>query len=125
MGSVAGGEREVLETFSRLPARCRAAQSRRVDGGAGAASPRPSSTTAAGLLKHLALVEHNWFVRVLGQPPSVLPGPEISFAVGEEETVAGLITAHEAACARSRESTAGYPLDHVVPHEWPGSTATG
>ncbi|WP_408907641.1 mycothiol transferase [Streptomyces albidoflavus] len=85
----------------------------------------PSSTTAAGLLKHLALVEHNWFVRVLGQPPSVLPGPEISFAVGEEETVAGLITAHEAASARSRESTAGYPLDHVVPHEWPGSTATG
>ncbi|WP_371797494.1 mycothiol transferase [Streptomyces albidoflavus] len=67
----------------------------------------PSSTTAAGLLKHLALVEHNWFVRVLGQPPSVLPGPEISFAVGEEETVAGLITAYEAACARHGRARPG------------------
>ncbi|MBZ2406825.1 DinB family protein [Streptomyces sp. L06] len=116
-GCVAGGEREVLETFldfQRGVVRRKAAglteehaRQRHV----------PSSTTVAGLLKHLALVEHNWFVRILAQRPSVLPGPELSFAVGEEETVAGLIAAYGAACARSRESAAGYPLDHVVPHE--------
>lgn len=123
MGSVAGGEREVLETFLDYQ---RGVVRRKATGLTEEQARRrhvPSSTTVAGLLKHLALVEHNWFVRVLGQLPSVLPDPEVSFAVGEEETVPGLIAAYEAACARSRESAAKYPLDHVVPHEWLGQVS--
>ncbi|MGW5390305.1 DinB family protein [Streptomyces koyangensis] len=117
MGSVAGGEREVLETFLDF---LRGVVRRKAGGLTEEQARRhhvPSPITVAGLLKHLAMVEHNWFVRILGQRPSVLPDPEVSFAVGEEETVAGLIAAYEAACARSRESAAGYALDHVVPHE--------
>ncbi|WP_457810519.1 DinB family protein [Streptomyces albidoflavus] len=112
-GSVAGGEREVLETFLEFQ---RGVVRRKAAGLTDEQARQrhvPSSTTVAGLLKHLALVEHNW----LGQRPSALPEPEVSFAVGEEETVAGLVAAYEAACARSRESAAGYPLGHVVPHE--------
>ncbi|MEV5284421.1 DinB family protein [Streptomyces albidoflavus] len=122
-GSVAGGERQVLETFLNYQ---RGVVRRKAAGLTEEQARRrhvPSSTTMAGLLKHLALVEDNWFVRVLGRQPSVLPDPEVSFAVGEEETVAGLIAAYEAACARSRESAAGYPLDHVVPHAWLGQVS--
>ncbi|MFE2022601.1 DinB family protein [Streptomyces sp. NPDC059499] len=114
-----GGEREVLETFldfQRGVVRRKAAglsdeQARR--------TPVPSGTTIAGLLKHLAIVERNWFERILTQQPSDLPapGPDVSFTVGEDETVEDLLAAYVAACARSREHAAKFELDHRVPQE--------
>ncbi|MBE3007860.1 DinB family protein [Microbispora sp. NEAU-D428] len=84
----------------------------------------PSATTLAGLVKHLTLVERNWFERVLAQDPAMAPPSEKdadgSFAVGDDDTVESLITAYEEACAASRRIAARFPLDHEVPHEQVG-----
>lgn len=81
----------------------------------------PSATTLAGLLKHLALIERNWFPVLLDPAPGeVFPTTEedaaASFAVAEGETLGALVEAYERACARSREVAARFPLEHVVPH---------
>ncbi|MFJ3342757.1 DinB family protein [Streptomyces diastaticus] len=115
LGSVAGGEREVLETFLD----CQRGIVRRKATGLTEEQARQrhvsSATTVAGLVKHLTMVEHNWFVRVLEQRPSLTPDPGTSFVLGADETVGDLLTAYEAACARSRASAARFALDHVVP----------
>jgi uncharacterized damage-inducible protein DinB len=117
MRSVVGGEREVLESFLDFQ---RGVVRRKAAGLSEQEARRrlvPSATTIAGLLKHLALVEHNWFERILAQRPSRLPEPDDSFAVGEDETVEDVLAAYDAACARSRELAAKFELDHVVPQE--------
>src|ERR1044071_6890512 len=85
--SAVGGERQVLEAtldFQRAVLRRKAA-------GLSAQQARtelvPSATTVAGLLKHLAVVEHNWFERILAEQPSPLPDPDATFAVDPDETV--------------------------------------
>jgi uncharacterized damage-inducible protein DinB len=117
MRCAVSGEREVLEAFldfQRGVMRRKAAglsedQARR--------SLVPSATTIAGLLKHLTVVEHNWFERILAQQPSELPEPDASFAVGPDETVKDVLAAYDAACARSRKIAAKFEFDHVVPQE--------
>nr|WP_091463329.1 DinB family protein [Micromonospora inyonensis] len=80
----------------------------------------PSDTTVAGVVKHLTMVEANWFPWLLAPEPgeehvfSAEAGRQ-SFSVGPEDTVEALAAAYEAACARSREVAARFPLDHVVP----------
>ncbi|MEU1587584.1 DinB family protein [Micromonospora sp. NPDC005710] len=81
----------------------------------------PSATTLVGLVKHLTLVERNWFPTLLAPEPGAvyLTSKEdavASFTLAEQETVAGLTEAYERACARSREVAATVDLDHVVPH---------
>jgi uncharacterized damage-inducible protein DinB len=81
----------------------------------------PSATTLAGLVKHLTLVERNWFPTLLAPEPGdvYLTSEEeavASFTLDDQETVAGLIEAYERACARSRTIAASFDLDHVVPH---------
>lgn len=116
-----GDERSVLEAFLDFH---RAIVLRKVRGLADADAGRrlvPSLTTLAGLLKHLALVERNWF------PCLFAPGPgdvyltseeeaEASFTLDPGETVESLAAAYESACARSRAVAARFDLDHVVPH---------
>ncbi|MFF4126296.1 DinB family protein [Microbispora rosea] len=81
----------------------------------------PSSTTLAGLVRHLTVVERNWFGRVLTQDQATAPpteeDAERSFAVGDDDTIESLIAAYEQACAESRRIAARLPLDHEVPHE--------
>ncbi|MEV4326955.1 DinB family protein [Microbispora rosea] len=81
----------------------------------------PSSTTLAGLVRHLTVVERNWFGRVLTQDQATAPpteeDAERSFAVGDDDTIESLIAAYERACAESRRIAARLPLDHEVPHE--------
>ncbi|MEV5740599.1 DinB family protein [Microbispora rosea] len=81
----------------------------------------PSSTTLAGLVRHLTVVERNWFGRVLTQDQATAPpteeDAERSFAIGDDETIESLIAAYEQACAESRRIAARLPLDHEVPHE--------
>ncbi|MEU2611899.1 DinB family protein [Micromonospora sp. NPDC007271] len=116
-----GDERAVLESFLDFH---RAILLRKVRGLSHAEASRrlvPSLTTLAGLLKHLALVERNWF------PALFAPGPDDVYLTTEEEAVASftldpgetvetLAAAYAAACARSREVAARFDLDHVVPH---------
>ncbi|MCI4061974.1 DinB family protein [Micromonospora sp. R77] len=116
-----GDERAVLESFLDFH---RGIVLRKVRGLAHADASRrlvPSLTTLAGLLKHLTLVEGNWFPRLFTPGPGEVhvtaeEGSTGGFTLDEGETVDGLATAYEAACVRSREVAARFDLDHVVPH---------
>ena len=78
----------------------------------------PSSTTLLGLVKHSAFVEGVWFGEAvtgasrteLGIPAT----PDASFLLTDDDTVASVLHAHEAACAASRAAVAGLPLDHLL-----------
>ncbi|MDG4805503.1 DinB family protein [Micromonospora sp. WMMD1120] len=81
----------------------------------------PSATTLVGLVKHLTLVERNWFPTLLAPEPGdvYLTSEEdavASFTLTDQDTIVGLIEAYERACARSRAVAARFDLDHVVPH---------
>ncbi|WP_406042244.1 DinB family protein [Micromonospora sp. NBC_00898] len=116
-----GDERAVLESFLDFH---RAMVLRKARGLSHAEASRrlvPSLTTLAGLLKHLALVERNWFPCLLAPEPGdvYLTTEEealASFTLEETDTVEELAAAYERACARSREVAARFDLDHVVPH---------
>ncbi|MFC8297007.1 DinB family protein [Micromonospora orduensis] len=116
-----GDERAVLDSFLDFH---RGVVLRKVRGLADADAYRrlvPSATTLAGLVKHLTLVERNWFVTLLAPAPGdvYLNSDEdavASFAIDEQDTVAGLVEAYERACEVSREVVARFDLDHVVPH---------
>ncbi|MEU6074781.1 DinB family protein [Micromonospora sp. NPDC047074] len=116
-----GDERAVLESFLDFH---RGVVLRKLRGLSDADAARrlvPSATTVAGLVKHLALIERNWF------PCLFAPGPGdvhlsteeeavASFTLADEDTVERLATTYEQACARSREIAGRFDLDHVVPH---------
>jgi uncharacterized damage-inducible protein DinB len=123
MRAAVAGEREVLEASLDL----QRAVMRRKAGGLSAEQARrsfvPSATTIAGLLKHLAIVEHNWFEHILAQQPSQLPEPDATFATDPQETVEDLIAAYDAACARSREIASKFELDYAVPQEQLGQVS--
>jgi hypothetical protein len=82
----------------------------------------PSAPTLAGILKHLHRVEVSWFQHRLAQIPAErLPvlatvDDDGDWRVGPDEDVDTLIAAYEAQCAVSRDTAAGFPLDHTVPH---------
>ncbi|MDA2810425.1 DinB family protein [Nocardiopsis sp. RSe5-2] len=117
-----GGEREVLEAFLdayRLSVEEKAAGLSDED-----ARRRlvPSRTTMAGLLRHLALVERNWFGHVLQGIPAErlgidLSDPDSTWAdLRPGDTVASLTEEYRRACAESRAAAAGSSLDDAVPH---------
>ncbi|MEU6023630.1 DinB family protein [Micromonospora sp. NPDC048871] len=115
------GEREILESFLDFH---RAVLLRKVQGLADADAARrllPSATTLAGLVKHLAEIEYNWFHILLEPSPGeTFPTTEesalASFTLAEDDTVERLAADYQQVCARSREIVARYDLDHVVPH---------
>ncbi|GAB3814268.1 DinB family protein [Micromonospora zhanjiangensis] len=115
-----GDERAVLEAFLDFH---RSMVLRKVRGLSEVDAARrlvPSSTTLAGLVKHLTLIEWNWFHALLDPGPGEVfvtseEDAEASFALADGDTVAELATAYERACARSRELAARFDLDHVVP----------
>jgi uncharacterized damage-inducible protein DinB len=80
----------------------------------------PSQTTLAGLLKHLAVTEREWFQQTLaGQQPAPGEGPEdpdTSWDVDDHEDLQTLVRAYEDECARSRAVAAEHRLDEVVVH---------
>ncbi|RZU77412.1 uncharacterized protein DUF664 [Micromonospora kangleipakensis] len=116
-----GDERAVLESFLDFH---RTIVLRKARGLTHAEASRrlvPSLTTLAGLLKHLALVERNWFPCLLAPKPGDVyltteEEARASFTLQETDTVEELAAAYERACARSREVAARFDLDHVVPH---------
>lgn len=110
----AGGEREVLETFLDL---YRGIVVRKASGVPAEAACRrlvPSPTTLAGLVRHLASVEREWFAGVLDGRPDVATagdGWDVEGVTGVEDLVAD----YERACAESRQVAARFALDDTVP----------
>lgn len=78
-----------------------------------------SSTTLLGLVEHATFVEGVWFDEaVTGRPRSatgLAAGPEESFVLHPDDTVASVQDAHLAACAASRRAVAGMDLDELLP----------
>jgi len=88
-------------------------------------SPLRSGTTAAGLVKHLALVEDHWFTHGIGRQP--LPEPWASapfdddedweFSSAASEPLEVGVGLYREACERSRAVTARLDLDAVASNE--------
>ncbi len=84
-----------------------------------AARPFRSSTSMAGVLKHLALVEDGWFTEAFAGQPQPQPwvgidwdaDPDWEFHSAREQPLAELVALYEAACERSRTVTAEHQLD--------------
>lgn len=79
----------------------------------------PSDTTLAGLLNHLAVTERQWFQQVLsgqGPPQEGDEGPDTSWMVSGDVSVAALVAVYEQECERSRSAAAAYELDYAVAH---------
>ena len=78
----------------------------------------PSATTLLGLLKHVTWMQRVWFEECVGgtsrQALGLVPNPEESFRLTEDDTVASLTAAHREACATARRTVADLPLEAVV-----------
>jgi uncharacterized damage-inducible protein DinB len=85
-------------------------------------SPLPSPTTAAGIVKHLALAEDHWFtVGIAQQPmPDAWVGadfeadPDWEFRTATQEPLRDSVALYEQACARSRAAIAPLSLDDTA-----------
>jgi hypothetical protein len=78
----------------------------------------PSATTLLGLLKHVTWMQRVWFEECVGGTPrrelGLVQGPDESFRLADEDTVASVRAAHRQACATARAAVADLPLDTVV-----------
>jgi len=120
MATGTASEREVLESFLDFH---RGVVVRKVADLATSSAQTglvPSQTTLAGLLRHLAVTEREWFQQVLSGRPArqgeAPEDPDTSWVVGEDDTVADLIAAYEQECQQSRAAAAARELDDAVPH---------
>jgi uncharacterized damage-inducible protein DinB len=87
----------------------------------------PSSTTVAGLVKHLRWAEYGWFDQFLqGKSDDNRRAHERSweFEIGAGESLPTLITEYQNQCEESRRIAAGYPLEHMLPHGRLGTTVS-
>lgn len=82
-----------------------------------------SNTTIAGLVKHLRVIEMNWFQRILGRTPdSDLPEvswddyADSSFVLEPNDTIDDLVAAYHEQCALSREIAGRHQLTDTAPH---------
>lgn len=85
-------------------------------------SPLRSGTTAAGLVKHLALVEDSWFTHRFAQQPEPEPWASAPWEVDNDwefhsaadEPLEDNVARYVAACERSRSVAAAAQLDDTV-----------
>jgi len=89
---------------------------RKVDGAPADALWRPmvaSGTSLLGLVKHLALAEHYWFVEVFAGDPPVLPRPNSpeNFRAADGETPDDVVDLYRTSCERARRIVDGAALD--------------
>jgi hypothetical protein len=78
----------------------------------------PSATTLLGLLKHVTWMQRVWFEECAGGTPrrqlGLVQGPDDSFRLSDDDTIASVTAAHRKACATARTTVANLPLDTVV-----------
>ena len=78
----------------------------------------PSATTLLGLVKHVTWMQRVWFEECVGgtsrRELGLVAGPDQSFRIAEDDTVASVTAAHREACATARKAVADLPLDTVV-----------
>ena len=78
----------------------------------------PSATTLLGLLKHVTWMQRVWFEQCVGGTPrdelGLVPNPDESFRLTDDDTVASVTAAHRQACATARAAVADLSLDAVV-----------
>ena len=87
-----------------------------------AAAPLTSPTSAAGIVKHLALVEDFWFTAGIAQQgvPEPWAGvsfdddPDWEFRTARSEPLADSVRLYEQACARSRAAIAPLSLEDTA-----------
>jgi uncharacterized damage-inducible protein DinB len=113
-----GNEREVLETFLDLYRTIVLRKLTGVDEDQARQRLVPSLTTLAGIAKHLASVEREWFQVVLARRPAGTSSTSAGgdWNVGTDETIEGLLADYEQACEQSRETAARFILDDQMPH---------
>ena len=113
-------EREILDAWLDFHRGVVAAKTAQLSPADASRRHVPSQTTLAGLLRHLAVTEREWFQQtVAGQPPAPGEGPQdhdASWDVEEHEDLQRLVQAYEEECARSRAVAAEHGLDEVVVH---------
>lgn len=68
----------------------------------------PSATTLLGLLKHVTWMQRVWFEECMGGTSrsalGLVQSPDESFQLTDDDTIAGVITSHRAACATAGQS---------------------
>lgn len=78
----------------------------------------PSKTTLLGLVKHATFVEKVWFDEAVTgrsrQELGIQAGPDESFDLAEDDSVATVQQAFQEACSRSRRAVAGLGLDDLL-----------
>lgn len=78
----------------------------------------PSKTTLLGLVKHATFVEKVWFDEALtGRARAEIgipAGPDESFVLDDDDTIATVRQAHHDACASSRRAVSTLNLDNIV-----------
>jgi hypothetical protein len=78
----------------------------------------PSRTTLLGLVKHATFVEKVWFDEAITcrsrAEIGIAVGPDESFILEEDDTIASIRAAHEVACEGSRRATADLDLDALL-----------
>lgn len=78
----------------------------------------PSRTTLLGLVKHAAFVEKVWFDEAVTcrsrAEIGIAAGPDESFMLQDEDTIATVRQAHTEACEASRRATSSLGLDDIV-----------
>ncbi|SFB27058.1 Protein of unknown function [Amycolatopsis marina] len=77
-----------------------------------------SATTLLGLLKHVTWMQRVWFEECVGgtsrRDLGLVRTPDESFRLTDDDTVASVTAAHQAACATARTAVADLSLDAVV-----------
>jgi hypothetical protein len=78
----------------------------------------PTSTTLLGLLKHVTWMQRVWFEECVGGTPrqglGLVSGPDESFQLVDDDTIASVTATYRQACASARAAVADLPLDAVV-----------
>ncbi|MFD2082947.1 Protein of unknown function [Actinopolymorpha cephalotaxi] len=77
-----------------------------------------SATTLLGLVKHVTWMQRVWFEECVGGSSrgelGLVQGPDDSFRLADDDTIASVTAAHREACATARTKVADLPLDAVV-----------
>jgi uncharacterized damage-inducible protein DinB len=116
-----GSERDVLEAFLDWHRQVLVRKAMGISEEEARRHRVPSSTTLAGLVKHMTGVERGWFQRTLARRSAEEIGPNVgggdnSWELAGNETVESLVEEYQRTCDQSRQTAAKFALDDAVPH---------